>query len=408
MEHRIGKCSACGAQYKIPASFAADKAKCKKCGGMVEVGPVEGGTAPTAQPVPARKAAGADGGRRKEGPSMKERILAERRAGQPAAAKPQAGEERPARAGAPPARAGARAGGASSRRAGGSSRSSARHAGRGRDKEVAEDGGDEGDGARGRRRPQKKSPAPLVGGVVLLLVIAFGVWKLAGGSKTQAGEPDTTAAVADASPAIDEPVALTALDDETTGAEDEAADEATEEPAEEAPAKEKPETIADPSSYNVRDEFPEDFGPVDGTSAEEWTEIKQLAVTMIDPEAGAAGNRARETLKGLGKKAFPAILNVMMDLDFGTETGFRDGDLCQKTLMEICNGQNFDWRYSTEPADHLFNKKVVRAWCIQWDKAKDSEEYWIKLAKLDKQEEKPEGKPDLGVSEKELDELDDF
>ena len=38
MSHRVGICSSCEANYKIPADFAADKAKCKSCGGVVEIG----------------------------------------------------------------------------------------------------------------------------------------------------------------------------------------------------------------------------------------------------------------------------------------------------------------------------------------------------------------------------------
>ena len=36
MSHRIGECSACGAVFKLPASFAHDQARCTKCGGVTE------------------------------------------------------------------------------------------------------------------------------------------------------------------------------------------------------------------------------------------------------------------------------------------------------------------------------------------------------------------------------------
>jgi DNA-directed RNA polymerase subunit RPC12/RpoP len=39
MEYRTGKCSQCGAEYQVPASFAHNKARCKKCGvGVVHFG----------------------------------------------------------------------------------------------------------------------------------------------------------------------------------------------------------------------------------------------------------------------------------------------------------------------------------------------------------------------------------
>ena len=124
-----------------------------------------------------------------------------------------------------------------------------------------------------------------------------------------------------------------------------------------------------------------DYGPIEGVDDERWADLQKWAAQMIDPNAGAAGNRARNKLIDAGKAAFPAVLNELKALDFTTDQGRKDGDLCQRVLMELCNGNNFGWKYTTEPADALFNKKVVRSWSVQWDKAKDSEEYWLRLSK---------------------------
>jgi hypothetical protein len=104
MKFRKGICGDCGAQYKLPPSFAADKAKCKQCGGVVAVGEVEKAeppaparSQPKPEPVPAKKPtaakrpaqappkkvaeAGEEAPRkRREGPSMKEQLLARRQA----------------------------------------------------------------------------------------------------------------------------------------------------------------------------------------------------------------------------------------------------------------------------------------------------------------------------------------
>lgn len=58
MDYRIGKCSACGAEYKIPASFAHDVARCKVCQGTVHIAPapVAASTPPAAPSAPARPA----------------------------------------------------------------------------------------------------------------------------------------------------------------------------------------------------------------------------------------------------------------------------------------------------------------------------------------------------------------
>ena len=34
-ESRIGECDACHARFKVPASFRADRARCRECGGVV-------------------------------------------------------------------------------------------------------------------------------------------------------------------------------------------------------------------------------------------------------------------------------------------------------------------------------------------------------------------------------------
>jgi hypothetical protein len=48
MDHRIGICSACGARYKIPATFAPNQARCRACSGVVEIERPPGRDAPRA------------------------------------------------------------------------------------------------------------------------------------------------------------------------------------------------------------------------------------------------------------------------------------------------------------------------------------------------------------------------
>src|SRR5688572_19029338 len=42
MDYRNGKCSQCGAEYKIPASFAHNVARCRNCQGVVHLSPAPG------------------------------------------------------------------------------------------------------------------------------------------------------------------------------------------------------------------------------------------------------------------------------------------------------------------------------------------------------------------------------
>ena len=57
MEYRAGKCAQCGAEYQVPASFAHNVARCKKCGvGVVHLGAparsAASGAAEAAAPTP--------------------------------------------------------------------------------------------------------------------------------------------------------------------------------------------------------------------------------------------------------------------------------------------------------------------------------------------------------------------
>ena len=62
MSHRVGTCQSCRARFQIPASFAPNRAKCRNCGGVVEIGSPQGtpGRGPDrprdAAPQPPRRA----------------------------------------------------------------------------------------------------------------------------------------------------------------------------------------------------------------------------------------------------------------------------------------------------------------------------------------------------------------
>jgi len=236
MKYRLGVCSECSANYKVPASFEADRAKCKACGGVVELGSVqEDEPKPTAAPpMPARKvapaatapAAGAPAPKpaEKKGPSMKERLLAERRAAAEAeaqvarakkpAAKPKAratGAAKPAaRKAAPAARAkagradaedterpargskrGSARGGSSRRSAPAKSRRGGR--GRGGDDEEEDDDGGRGGRRGGRRKQQGTNPMLLVVAGVMILIAAGAGFFLMNKSGDQAAN-DTVSA----------------------------------------------------------------------------------------------------------------------------------------------------------------------------------------------------------------------
>jgi len=228
--------------------------------------------------------------------------------------------------------------------------------------------------------------AGIVSGVALVLVAA-GVFlfrdSLFGGGSADASEvasntegSDTPTAATpspEAAPAPSEPVA--------------AAPE-TPAPAPEAP-KEKEKKTRDPSSIDLAG-IP-DFQPTPDTSADEWAQMNEWMSVWMDVDAGAAGNRAKLSLIKETRRAVPAILNYFKKQDFATKEGRSNGDQCQKALMQICNGTNFDWKYADEaagrgfdnPDDVWFCKRATELWCNSWKQAEESIEAWIKMAKLE-------------------------
>jgi len=398
MEYRHGTCSSCGAHYRVPATFKADKAKCKKCEGVVELGPVES---------PAKEDAPTAGPARKPAPKPAAR--------KPAPSSPKPAAPRPAAKAAPKSgtpRAGAREKD-SVRAAAEAAADRVRNTGvrSGAPKKAEAGAAKAGSGrssSRGRRKPapkKKGNPAVLIGGVVVVILIALGGFFLVKGgegSEAKAAETDTAS--------VDAPANEAATEDPVEGAEEAPAEEAAaEEEPEEAPEEEKKPARdpKDPDSIDLTT-LP-DFEQLPETSDDEWQQLVQLAANFTDPEAGAAGNRARVKLLEAGRTAFPALINRFRTLNFASDEGLNTGDLVQRLLMDICRGQNFDWRYTTEPGDVYFNKRVVELWHGAWQQVVDNPKAWVKLGKLNEKEAAEymavhERVEDIGVD----DDLDDF
>lgn len=447
MSHRLGVCSSCDAKYKIPSSFTANQAKCKACGGVVNISDPEGAK-PAAPPVPARKVAPAPkpaarkpdakrpaakkpeleevkgSGKKRSGPSMKERLLAEREAAakaQAAAPKKPAAAAKPARraqvakkaaaeeTGDRPKRERTRAGAARGSKRGAAATTTRRSGARGskrRGEADAEIGENEETAPRGRRGAKKKSPmVPLVS-VALLLLASVGGFLYMQDDDVAAAD-DATMQETDMAMGEADAMASESEKDMSELEATEAAPEMDAEPeaAVEKPKPKKPKKPADPASIDLSEI--EDFGPVDGMSEDDFQVLTEKGDLMVDPEAGAAGNRAKLALIEAGRLAFPVFMNKFKTLDFSTEQGRQDGDVIQKALEEICNGKNFGWRYSTEPADVLFNKKVVRNWATNWRKAQDDPSHWDKMSGKAKKA-KEAAKEASEFSEDSMDDLDDF
>jgi hypothetical protein len=405
MSHRVGICSSCEANYKVPADFAADKAKCKECGGVVEIGDVV--EDPPPPPVPAKPVRKAEpkleehipSGKKGAGPSMLEKLQAQRQAQSvkaPAAAAtpktPAAPKKEVASDDGPPK---VRAG---SRRAA-PSRSSRRRRGRGDEEE-----GEEGEEETGRRTRggKKKSPMPMIC-TLLLLIVGGGAGIYLMLRDDSDGDMEDTAKVDVEEPVVDPNEELEQDPTEVT-------EEPEEGPAEEPVEEEKPKPASNPK---VKDPMEidlaalADFGAPPGCDEERWASLQEDAGLLVDPQAGAAGGRAGRRLEAAGRLAVPALINIFKTRDMASDAGFRDGDVLQRTLEKIYNGKNFGWKYSTEPNDHWYNRRVVELWWKNWDKYQGDEAGWLKFTGLDKEGVEPSDSTDE-LSTDELDALDDI
>ncbi|MCP3919455.1 MAG: hypothetical protein GY711_28285 [bacterium] len=416
------------------------------------------------RPVPAKKPAPASG-KQRSGPSMKEKILARKKAeaeaagkdaAAPAAKSVQTAAKKVERVtkpvGKPVAKSGSKpvvtkaAAGRPVVKAGAKPvakvTKSARPAAVTRRKKGDDDG--EADtkrparvagGRRGARRdpdsvvgrefkPKKSSsiPLPFIGIVVVLIAAGFGAMKFLGGDdEANAAETDGVAAAGLGAGGEEGGAALDDSGSEDEGTDDEPVIDEPDpdpEPAEEKPKKPKKKladmTDADYDPSEVSWDDLEKFEASDGTTAEEWAEIKRLVVTFTDPDAGAAGNRAGNKLQEQYKeKAFPALVNKLLTLNLTNTEDHRTGDLVQKRLEMISNGKNAGWKYEIDEWPNRtakFNRKVVVLLHKVWNRAKDDEAYWRSYAKLEAKGDAEEGDAPAedAASDDDLDELDDL
>lgn len=384
----------------------------------------------TASSAPKKAASG-------DGMSMLERLKAQKRAemeaqkqGQSGGAKPAgrpAPKRKPAAGGNRPVRAAAaaapKAAGSARRTAsaeGGkpstarrSTRPSGGRRGASKRRGRGDDGDDEENEGRGRRggRSEKKSNLPIILGLGVVAAgagVFFMKDSLFGSGDPAAGESngaevsaaDNESATDDADENADAAGDVEkATDDSATTAEELFGDVDDKPNTDTAKAKTKkiPLGLQNPDDVDLT-VF--SFGPAFDTTDDEWNEMKSLLDQWMDPYAGAAGSRARGKLLKFDIKAFPVILNHMTTLELDTEDGQRNGDLLQRELQGLLSGRLFGWRYPDSGAEdveidknhtHVYNKKVVRSYCNQWQKVVDGGlDYFIAFAKLDQYEGQPD------------------
>jgi len=459
MDYRQGVCTGCQSSFRVPATFVQNKAKCPKCGGVVEIGPVQsGGAAPApaaaatssapaaapsapaaapkpaaapaaaATPVPARTPAPAKPAASAPASAVPAKPVAKPAAAAAPAAKPAAAPTKPAAA---PAAKAAPAAAKPAAAAGPSVRATAEAAaakvksgavakpkGHSKDEDEDEDSG--GKRRRASAAPKKKSMAPLAISAVLFVGMLggagwyFGVKMPADDAKAAAavkaaedarraallGTGSSVAAAekpaeASAPDAAASPATTPASEPEKAASKPEDTKATDTKAAQPKPTKEKAPVVDD---VNLLD-LPE-LGKYSKSTDEEWASIVALANTFAT-SGGAPSTRALRQLEELGRPAMPALLNVMRKLNLSDPDDFSRGDLIQRTLEKICGGKNWGWKYDKDLETVVYNKKAIKSWFKTWDTAGEDDEQWAGLTKKTAPKQETEKKPEAGG-------LDDF
>ena len=410
MEHRNGICASCEANYTIPASFEHDKARCRECGGTVEIGPVVFGESSEPQQdleehVPS--------GKKGSGPSMMEKLRAQRAAAEEAAAgggkpKPEAVAKRvgrqtskpaakpSAKAIAKPARAAAPKAGARKSGAGAGKRKA--RASKGSSASKRRSGGSK----RSSSTEKKKAPMGMiigVGGLVILLGVSVFLFKedlFKGdlfGSENKVSAKGTK--VADTAAAEEGKDAVETTTEDATSSDAKKVAEATKK-AVVPPTTPEPKTEA----ANPADKYNPDtvdlaslteYGPADGTTEEEWEDLQLRMVRAMNPDLGKGQTKEWKYLEENSRKAFPAIVNYMLKIDFLSKTGADQTKWAARILENITKGQGFGFKEFEEDKDRpdagplyyaWFNKGVALAWYKAWDKARNDLDVWGKMLRM--------------------------
>jgi len=419
MDYRIGTCSQCGAEYKVPASFAHNQARCKKCPGTVNLGEVQGagGTPAKPAPMPAKKVVskpkpmeevsteGADSKRQERGTLAKLRAeraaAAAKEAKQPAAPKPEpVAPEAAVTKVSPRSKAASSDSKPSPKKSARSSSRPARGSSRGKSKGKGKEARAEGAGRRGRgKEEKKKSPMALIAILLVIGGAGFGAWKFFGAAddgasnETQAADNSSAASMEEQDAAMDAGSEMP-MDEGTDAsmeedmADNEPADDEAAPEAAAAPAEAPKDVVADLSAI-------ERCNPARGTTDEEWAEMNDWLADFLDADSGAAGPRAGKKLENEGRKAMPVLINGLLSLDYTTEAGINTGDTVQRMLRSIANGNSFGWWYFDNPRAEYLCTGAAAAWQKAWKQVETNIEAYIKLAKLDREHE-GEGDDPLG------------
>lgn len=312
---RVGTCKDCGARFKVPEATTATRAKCAKCGGVVEI--------PSVQAAPAASAAAA--------PATRPSVAPSRTAAKLAASAPAPGD-------APVP---------TSSRRGAASKAGSRSAGKSGARKAAGKGRSRGDGAE-----EKKSPMGMIVVVVVLVAaLGGGAFFLLGGDDAptatpdsaqqgasgQPGGTDAAAAANLASPsgssAASAPAASSSLTDGVNAPDSAAAAGTanTDPGVAPAPVAQAPAPAADASAGKSDPAVPlstvlefELLKPLEGYSQEDldnWTTLVRTLYVEFGGATGRERKRLKDQLEAISPiDAVPAYINALHGVDLAEDS----------------------------------------------------------------------------------------
>ena len=330
MEIRHGTCSACKSSFRIPSSFQANKAKCSKCGGVVQINDAVA-----------------------EAPAAHSRNPS----------------HTPARAPAP-ARASGKTSGSSSRSSAGDS--------------------DSDHGERHGKKYKRDRGIPIglkvafAIGAPILFVGAYMTYKYqvdaAEAAKQEEVDKADRASLEKHNAEVkkqhddDEAKKLAAIGKGISDANKAGADGKPAEPVKAAAPKPTPKPVEGFDVSTIAD-----FGPAEGTTPEQWKELTKLAATFADYDAGAASTAAGDKLEDTPKVSFPALLNQIKKQNLETDKGSAVALSMVKMLERMCPRSTIRWRSNLEKDWIKYNQQAIKKWCDLWVKASADAPYWEKI-----------------------------
>ena len=343
MTDRIGVCSGCDAKFKIPETFQGTKAKCKKCGGVVEIPAAGAAAAPAAEESSPRTGGAAKAGRSSRGSGGRAGSRAGSKAGSKAGGRARAGRGRTARGAAAASEDGGDGGGR-------------RGAGR------------RGAGRRGGEEPKKDNTMLYVGGGAILLAAIVGGVMLTG------GDPEVDPNIADATESAEPVVDTAAETDFAPTPEPEPEPIVEPEPEPEPEPDPDPEPEPEPASpvitFDAFQKFPT-------TADEEWQAITDAVRTYyLESPSRKKARAAKKVLEDAGVAQIPALINGFNGMDLSDPQDYkRAGQLViaiQDRSFEYI-GVPFDIDMATMEENLERNVGIINKTVAYWAK-KDGDE----------------------------------